>query len=295
MLKRALIAHSNMVMIIMLGAGRTAKEIFRAASRVIDYRLSSLFDSVSPLHKTFIQSEVPAFNYLCHIHLDKKVVYIELPKASSSYVLTKLLEFVGTDTSNIRNVHKRSHSGLASPDSVGARAFSALLRDPECFVFTVVRNPYLRAISCYCDKFLNTSIGDGSYISNLVMAANKLYGFMAVPGRPLTWPEFVDFVVLTAPMKIDAHWTLQSDLLPQHSMTIHRIAKVETLAADLVEIFTLLGADPVFLASLHTEHQRVSEILMQSYLISPEVEKLRKVYARDFEGFRYPTDIPGES
>jgi hypothetical protein len=78
-------------------------------------------------------------------------------------------------------------------------------------------------------------------------------------------------------------------------MTIHKIGKVETLPDDLTEVFLHLGAGPDFLKSLHVQHQPISDLRAQSCLTSPETDKLRLVYARDFERFGYSTAMPTEA
>ena len=276
----------------MLGLGRTTKRFLSTSSRVIDERSASRRDPIALLYKLSVESEVPIINYVCHIHVGRKLVYIEIPKAASSYVLRKILEFVGMDPASVDNVHKRSNSKLASPDHLGALAFSALLRDPATYVFTVTRNPYLRAISCYFDKFEKVVIGDGSYISNLVVMASRMLDFPEIRGRPLTWPEFVDFLALTVPLKLDGHWATQASIVPEHSLKLHKIARIETLAEDLWEIFHHLGASPEFLRSLSLPHRRVADSRVERCLARPEAEKLRTIYAADFERFNYSQELP---
>jgi len=104
----------------MLSFGRTTKRFLSTSTRMIDERSASLRDPIALLHRRSIESEVPIINYVCHIHLERKLVYIEIPKAASSYVLRKVLEFAGRDPSKVDNVHKRSNSKLASPDHLGA-------------------------------------------------------------------------------------------------------------------------------------------------------------------------------
>lgn len=276
----------------MLGFGKVTRRFLSTSSRMIDERSASRRDPIALLYKLSIESEVPNINYVCHIHPERKLVYIEIPKAASSYVLRKILEFVGTDLSSVDNVHKRSNSKLASPDRLGALAFTALLCDPATYVFTVTRNPYLRAISCYLDKFETVVIGDGSYISNLVVMASRMLDFPEIRGRPLTWPEFVDFLALTVPLKLDGHWATQASIVPEHSLKLHKIARIETLAEDLWEIFHRLGASPEFLRSLSLPHRPVADSRVHHCLAEPEAEKLRAIYAADFERFGYSLELP---
>ena len=276
----------------MLGFGKTTKRLLLSSSRVIDETAASRRDPVALLHKHAIEGEVPIIDYVCHIHAERKLVYIEIPKAASSYVLRKILEFAGIDLSKVDNVHKRSNTGLTSPSRLGASAFSALLLDPATYVFTVTRNPYMRAVSCYFDKFEKVPIGDGSYISNVVEMASRTLGFPQISGRALTWPEFVEFLALTVPLRLDGHWASQASIVPAHSMKVHKIARIETLAEDLWEVFHHLGASPDFLRSLSLPHRRIADARLAACLTPAETGKLRRIYAEDFERFGYSTDAP---
>jgi len=66
------------------------------------------------------------------------------------------------------NPHAQKKLGLPGIDQLGSKAFFELASDPETLIFTVVRNPIDRAVSCYLDKFESASMGGRDYLSRIV-------------------------------------------------------------------------------------------------------------------------------
>ena len=80
-----------------------------------------------------------------------RCLYVAIPKNASSSIAAWLYQLDGLDYHPDRLVHSL---GLA-PEAIHQRF-------PGHFLFTCVRNPFTRIVSCYLDKFVFTQFKDGT-------------------------------------------------------------------------------------------------------------------------------------
>lgn len=250
------------------GAGRArmlgdVKKSFRIARHAaLDLSLAA-WDRriVSRYHR--LQASVFRPGYSFHCNLQKKFVYIEIPKAASR----TLLALVGK-TQSIRDL--------------GLDRFFELVDDEETMVFTFVRNPFDRLASCYRDKFARRPIcALGNYRKDL----RRHFGLLLRGLRqdePLPFEQFVELACATCECGTDGHWLQMNRLVPTLDVAPNFIGHVETLYTDLQ---TFRG---------HVDIDTAIPRLNATRQTNPWTSALRQAvghaYRPDFLRFGYPLD-----
>ena len=229
-------------------------------------------------------------NYFMHIVPERKFIYTEVPKTGSSFILSELATAFGRRRV-AGNVHRRAHSGLICPRDMGIGPFVQFIEDPETFIFSSVRNPFTRLVSCYLDKFANVVIGDRSYISNTYIAYRRVAGKFVIDGRPLSFAEFVEFACETAPLKYDGHWSRQSDIVSTWIARPHALVRFETLARDFADMLKRIGAVPEQVQRVLASTAATTDQLARGLLTERTKARIVEAYASDFARFDYPTHL----
>ena len=100
------------------------------------------------------------------------------------------------------------NTGLLLGDYLGDEAHR-LMHDPEAFRFAVLRDPMQRLLSAYVEKYVYTRNAPG----NIGHARTLLPRVQDARGQTppdydqgISFGEFVDAVVDTPPLGLDAHW-----------------------------------------------------------------------------------------
>ena len=272
----------------MNGIGSAAKRAVRAACYTWDESMARRNAPRDYFKWHALENDSLSPDYFMHVVPERKLIYVEVPKTASSYIIAELVKaFRGSNAEG--NLHCRSRSGLKSPRAIGISKFVDLIDDPETFIFTSVRNPYTRLVSCYFDKFSNVAIGDGSYISNTYIAYRRLIGEPAVDGRPLTLEEFVAFACDTAPLRYDGHWCRQSDIVPNWIAKPHFVVRFETLSRDLANVMRRFSVrsdrvQEILSCAVPTTDRKARELLTATM-----TAKIVEAYSVDFARFGYST------
>ena len=276
-----------------MGVGAATKRAIRGARHAWDESMARRHSPYELFKWKALAATALQPDYFMHVLPSHKLVYVEVPKAASSFVLGELRKRAGPRGAAARNVHQRSESGFSSPLAMGIVPFIRLIDDPSTFIFTTVRNPYARLVSCYFDKFAPVSIGDGSYISNTYLAYGRMTGRSWPDGGRIAFDDFVAFACATAPFRFDGHWCRQTDIVPATIAPPHAILRVETLGSSLPAVLdrvapsqpsgTAQGAG----ASVATDDPRLRAVLSQG-----TAALIREAYADDFARFGYSAEPP---
>lgn len=275
----------------MFGIGSTAKKLKRALSRSFaDARLFET-DLRAFTRVKLVELETVDIGYFFHVDPARKAIYVEVPKVASSYILSQFAELGGREGHVGPSIHKRSDTGLSSPFDLGPKAFAALLDDPDLFVFTAVRDPFARLVSGYLDKFDGVVVGDGSYVSEVVLGFHDAIGEKAPEGRPLTFAEFVEMACRWAPVAYDGHWARQSRIVPRTFLK-PKVLKFERLAEDLPAVFERLGAAPEQVARIAATRPKTTSDRVADFFTPALVARVADAFAEDFARFDYPTSPP---
>ena len=273
----------------MNGIGSAVKRAMRAALYTWDESMARRNAPRDFLKWHALENGSVSPNYFMHVVPDQKLVYVEVPKTASSYIISELVTAFRGRNAPEGNVHRRGRSGLTCPRAMGISQFIELIDDPETFIFASVRNPFTRLVSCYFDKFANVVIGDGSYISNTYIAYQRLVGRPVVDGRPLRFDEFVEFACDTAPLRYDGHWCRQSDIVSSWIAKPHFLVKFETLSRDFGYVLRRFAAGSEQVQQVVTHAVTTTDRKAKDLLTEKTIAKIVEVYSADFLRFGYPT------
>lgn len=209
------------------------------------------------------------------ICLDKKVLFIHIPKCGGTHIEAGITP--GVDW------HARGEKHLSLKQSVQAYG-EAAVRD--CFRFSVVRNPFARVVSAY---LYYQRHGFEVQIPNRSLGARlgRALGFRAKGIRELTFREFAD--LLEEPKHL-VDWaandlrTATSFCEPHQDISINKVYRLESFDECLKDIEALGFGRFEHLTKVNSAPTGYD---YASYYCTQSTETVRKVYASDFASF-YP-------
>lgn len=154
-------------------------------------------------------------------------------------------------------------NALYGPRTIQLSIKEYRLRFPNYFLFTCVRNPFSRLISCYLDKFVFSVFKDGKRIqysgddiqafqSNLRIFRNvENYAQRELGSTPdggLTFEQFLNSIQPDWPpakvdddCRCDSHWASQFDLMAFKELGYDAVLKCESLSSEMEVLQGCLG------------------------------------------------------
>ncbi|MCP3928206.1 MAG: sulfotransferase family protein [Bacteroidetes bacterium] len=194
-----------------------------------------------------------------------------MPKAGCTTIKRSLMRAAGGDYSNKmqfqRDVDYTFRYGHRDLKTIG----------PETFIFTVVRNPYSRALSAYIEKI--SSIADRDDRKGLSQLTEVFPDFKTV-----TFLDFLDFIENTQDLERDPHWRSQVELTQHDGIKKDWIGKLEQLNETINE----LKRRGLVLQDETMKNCNSSGSIKYSDLLEPECcRKIEKIYRDDFLAFNY--------
>lgn len=224
-----------------------------------------------------------------------KLVYCPIPKAASSnwkYLIRKLEGF--PDFADLSVAHHHNKSYLRYLSDYSPSEVTQILSDKEYFKFAFVRNPYIRLLSCYMDKFRNMADNytTSEYIPFLADAFSWRYARSIDPlvaPRP-SFRSFVDAVFTADPRSMNHHWRPQTLLCGFDFIKYDFIGRMENLSIDASHVLEAIGHHQEQFPS-HEEIQfppsGASWQLAQQLYSAEMLFKVRTLYADDFRLLHY--------
>lgn len=109
----------------------------------------------------------PVLNRHVHVSPEHGFIYFSNPKVACSSTKASLnlavAERAGQDLvlSSMEDIHSRTHNPLLTPRDVGWKRFGTMMRDPDVFRFSFVRDPLKRFVSAYLSKLDENKRGSG--------------------------------------------------------------------------------------------------------------------------------------
>lgn len=188
-------------------------------------------------------------------------IYFRIPKSANSTVTLALS----------RHVH--GHAGRSAKRQGRRFGLGGIRLERQWrqqFTFTFVRDPFARVLSAYLDKVAE---GDSKFLSVLGMR------------EPPDFPGFLSALEAGA-LHANAHWAPQADLIPLAPTTLSFVGRVENMERDLgLVLERLFGVTDGVPESPLRRTQAAAKL--KSYFGPDQIEKVRRLYARDFALF-YP-------
>jgi len=230
--------------------------------------------SLSPFHRRF-QGRLPAtmVNDKIYINDEHRYIFFRIPKNANSFIIANLLL-----------LQNGSRLSLPEVDMLKTRQSSIhLLTWKEAekklntyFTFLVVRNPYSRVASAYLDKIVREK-------PPIMKVRNRL-GLNAV--APISFKQFVEYLLIEGALLDDSHWAPQSDLVPLSDYYFNFVARFETLVDDTAFILqTIYGRSLV--TPLAQEHATNASSMLVDLYDDDLIDSVHQLYRQDFNRFGY--------
>jgi hypothetical protein len=222
-------------------------------------------------------------DYLTHISVRRRCVFVEVPKAGCS-VVKRALQFSEVEGQGIdpdASVHDRALSPLAAPVSGGFDLAEVFGSPSSFFRFSFVRNPYSRALSCYLEK-----IAGEQWLRDLRLPE---LGF--APDADVSFPEFLRRVAEQEPRHMDIHWAPQHHLLSLQRVRYDFLGRFENFHADLKRLVEHLELGvPEELLNRRTAHVTNAGQRLTQFYDQEAVELVQEIYRGDFDTLGYGRD-----
>lgn len=238
------------------------------------------------------------WEYLYHAP-KQRMLYCKVPKSGSSTWVYNLLKLAGLPEQDLDTdigLHKLIRDYYPRSNSRQRAQFRKILR------LLVVRHPFDRILSAYRDKLQDyqrdLEYRNGYYSRVYGRDIVRVHrdptdGSLANKTEP-TWPEFVSYLLATAPERYDEHWRPIHLLCSPCVMRYTVIAKMETFSEDTQFVINELGLDDELTVEWrHPSGSDTSDDTAERYyslLTTEQVDELYQKYRLDFELFDYDAD-----
>ncbi len=232
-------------------------------------------------------------------------VYCQIPKSACSAIKKWILQLQG-------NPHMGKLSGSRLLRYIHSYKFKTItpreyLDNPKYnsyTLFTVVRNPYLRVVSAFKDRFIQAYKNEPALIWKQV--AKNITGT-----QYLTFRQFLKYIQPTAQdiHRGNHHWHLQTALISNNLLNYDIILHMETLKSDIVKLCDKLGIPKQFcslsilnstgntvhqnkyVCDISTNHLNFKTHWKWFYL--PNLQQIvYQKYRADFVAFGYSSKLP---
>jgi tetratricopeptide (TPR) repeat protein len=210
-------------------------------------------------------------------HAGYKYAYLNNAKAACSTIKATLWRhsFVDKEIDHLPSVAELHGGGI------WGREFREL--SPEnYFIFSFVRNPYLRALSCYLNKIASNNSKNAT---RPLFCAR--YGFAL--DADITFLDFLRSIQTTSSPEDDQHWRLQRDNIFYGIVPIQFIGNLEHFDDDLSFVAKALGV------SLKAESSLADRTGAELYILrwygDEAIELVQRKYAQDFQTFGYGFEL----
>lgn len=203
-----------------------------------------------------------------------RTLYIPVPKAANSSARLALCPVLGIDPASVTEVQKDPRLPTARFSTLAAA------RDPDWFMFTIVRDPWTRAYSGWYDKVVRMGVQLRALQAMGLEPGDDFETYLAALAR---WPRRM----------LNDHFIPQADLLADPLATGRlTVLKSETIAEDWPGVADRIAATGAPRPDA-VGHRNASGA-GRAPAFSPRAQDLiRRLYANDFLTFGYD-DTPPE-
>lgn len=166
---------------------------------------------------------------------DKRLVYLSIPKNACSMLKLNFVMNTGH-----RDAYLASGAGIHGfCDTLTAAPLAReQIMSPDYFRFVVLRDPLLRILSAYLDKFVRKRHARSREIrvrqmTDTIRAAQSIAGIPYDPGRSISFEEFVRFLSTAEDTDFNMHWMPQSRSVGTDLSVFNHVGRVERLDETL--------------------------------------------------------------
>ncbi len=214
-------------------------------------------------------------------------LFVHVPKTAGTAMTAALEPFAVSGTRTIwrralrrlplreapDRAYFRKHETAADMQrKMGSEAFAGFLK------FAAVRNPFDHAVSHY--EYLKEFRNPGLAARFAEMSFAQYLDWRMTRHGP-----FVPFFTV---LPDQTHW------LVDHSgrMLVDRVLRFETLAEDFAALTAELGLGAVAMARINPTRAKAAGRRLDSYYDAGTLERVRRLYDRDFDLLGYARDLP---
>jgi hypothetical protein len=151
----------------------------------------------------------------------------------------------------------------------------------NCFIFTIVRNPYMRIFSCYRDKFFSKD-----KLNNVIKIEKEI--------KDPTFLDFLKYIDNQDPEKRDPHWQPQSVLHLSNIIDCDYVGYIEDFDNSMNHIINTIYKNKINFHDIKDnipKNSRQARFDHKGYFTDEVIELIQKIYKKDFKMFGYSTDI----
>ena len=224
------------------------------------------------------------FNQAVFISPSHKFIFVKNEKAAN-LTLRKTLQTLeaGGELSSGYHTNRRWTGPLLQPSDIEGFGDNEL-RGDNYFRFAIVRNPYIRMLSCFRDKFENIKFDRKFWRvhKNIGLARDQV---------EIGFEEFVERVCAQESAAMNPHWRIQHDNIYFDRISFDKIINFENLNDEIPEIINRYYAGSADLLT-RRHHVTNADAHMDKYYTQKIADMVRARYAIDFETFGYDEALP---
>ena len=230
------------------------------------------------------------------ISLKNRFVYLRIPKVANSsikHLIYRMESMAGDATLRDDMIHDIHYGPVVRPHMLGFN--SALLQQALCsddfFRFTIVRNPYAKALSNYLDRYMATHGTVRRQINR--MAFDK--GWISDRGTTADFSTYLQSATCMPLKQMDIHISPQYVQALVNIVEFDYVGSFETLSEDLSAIAGRIWGRTDIDLGFHSPAKTDAAAKLREAYSEATIAMVNEVYAKDFEVFGYPrVDKPEE-
>jgi hypothetical protein len=261
---------------------------------------SNFYYQISRLEEAFPQRRRFIVNH------EFNFIYLPIPKNACSSFKALILSLSEVDNKeeileDLASIHEYMEKYL-SLSIYSQREAMDMLRNNKYFKFCIVRNPWSRLTSVYCNKFVTPQPSD--FVKDVINTVYQRNGLEPNIEKSITFKQFIEYLVTTNDEYLEPHWKPQYLFLG--NIKFDFIGKFESLDSDFQYIKNKLNLpldipwhNKTIYNDIFDENKdwpnlypceliKLSKYPDNKKFYTPElVELVRKRYKKDIEMFEY--------
>jgi len=217
-------------------------------------------------------------------------LYQPIPKCACTTIKTLLLELEGLPIDdNIWRRHQKEYNRFPGTNHLTIQEQIDIFEGrTDTFKFVIVRNPYTRLASCYCNKIRSNST---PYMIRKIRKSAASQGILL--SDPITFQQFVTVVSRQNLEEMDPHYRPQYYEGHFALVKYEFIGRLEAMPCDLVYALERIGAPEPIIARVNERYNVGGPNIELWETVSPDVRRLfLATFDIDFDALQYPRRLP---